>query len=151
MRNVSPHSKKNLRPRRLKKIHVEVPLIDLHDLPEEAWVNSEEHLAFSRGGLQHNLMKKLAHGKLAIEKHLDLHGLTVNQALAQTQIFLEQCQHEGVRFALLVHGKSYKNNKPILKNALNIWLRIQPEILAFQTAIPRHGGAGALYLIIKKL
>lgn len=123
--------------------------IELQYLPDNEWVNSDDIISYHRSGLQLNLLKKIMQGKIPIEKRLDLHGMIVRDAITETKIFLEKCQQQQIRFALIVHGKSHKG-KPVLKNALNIWLRTQPTILAFHSALAKHGGGGALYILIKR-
>jgi DNA-nicking Smr family endonuclease len=126
------------------------PSIDLDYLAPEDWVGIEDSVTFHRSGLQNKLLKKLAQGHLAIEKTLDLHRLTLSTALAQAESFLQNCQQQGCRLALIIHGKGKKSDKPILKNALNLWLRTQDNVLAFHSARPKDGGAGAVYVLIKK-
>lgn len=124
--------------------------IDLDNLAPEDWVGIEDSITFHRGGLQNKLLKKLVQGRLAVEKTLDLHRLTLSTALAQAESFLQYCQQQGCRLALMIHGKGKKSDKPILKNALNHWLRTQDNVLAFHSARPKDGGAGAVYVLIKK-
>ena len=127
----------------------EYPPVDLETLAPEDWVTIEECIQFNRAGLQHKLLKKLAHGQFAIEARLDLHSLHLATALAQAQAFLNNCRQQRYRFVLIIHGKGRKSDKPILKNALNIWLRTQPNVLAFHSAILRDGGTGAVYVLLK--
>jgi DNA-nicking Smr family endonuclease len=124
--------------------------VDLEILAPEDWVGIEECIQFNRAGLQNKLLKKLAHGQLAIEVRLDLHSLHLAAALAQAQAFLGNCQRQGRRLVLIIHGKGKKSDKPILKNALNIWLRTQTNVLAFHSAQPKDGGTGAVYVLLKK-
>lgn len=125
--------------------------VDLETLAPEDWVSIEECIQFHRSGLQNKLLKKLAHGQLAIEARLDLHSSHLAAALAKAQAFLESCQQRGYRLVLMIHGKGKKSAKPILKNALNIWLRTQTNVLAFHSAQPKDGGAGAVYILVRQV
>lgn len=125
--------------------------VDLEALAPEQWIGIEDKLVFNRSGLQDKLLKKLAHGQLPLEARLDLHRLTVATALAQAEFFLQHCQQQGLRVVLIIHGKGKKSAKPILKNAVNIWLRTQDNVLAFHSAQPKDGGAGAVYVLLKKI
>lgn len=125
------------------------PLINLDDLGPEDWVEIEEQISFHHPGLQNKLLKKLAQGKISIEAKLDLHRLNMSQALVEAKHFILNCQRRGYRLGLIIHGKGKQSTKPILKNALNIWLRTQANVLAFHTAQPKDGGAGAVYVLIK--
>jgi DNA-nicking Smr family endonuclease len=125
------------------------PPVNLETLAPEDWVNIEECIQFHRTGLQNKLLKKLAHGQLVIEARLDLHSLHLAAALAKAQAFLDNCQRREYRLVLMIHGKGKKSDKPILKNALNIWLRTQTNVLAFHSAQPKDGGMGAMYVLLK--
>ncbi len=149
-------SKKNIILKRSSALQGELPMstayspINLDFLDPEDWVGVEDRILFHRSGLQDHLLKKLAQGKLQVESRLDLHQLTAAAALAEADLFLKRCQQQGRRLVLIIHGKGRKSARPILKNALNLWLRAQPAVLAFHSAQPKDGGAGAVYILIKK-
>ncbi len=109
-------------------------------------------LSFSRSGLQHKVLKKLRQGKNPIEHALDLHGLTVKQARNELLEFLGECEAAGVSHAIIVHGKGFRSkDKPIIKPMVNRWLRSVDNVLAFHSALPKDGGNGAVYVLLKKL
>ena len=63
--------------------------------------------------------------------------------------FLERSQAQGRRCCLVVTGKS-----GVLKSDVPRWLNERlnrPKIIAVATAQPRHGGTGALYVLLKRL
>ena len=108
-------------------------------------------LNFSRSGLQHNVLKKLRQGKNPVEHTLDLHGLTIDQARRELLTFLSECEIAGLRHAIIVHGKGYgSKDKPVIKPMVNRWLRQTENVLAFHTALPKDGGGGAVYILLKK-
>ena len=111
-----------------------------------------EQLSYSRGGLQHSVLKKLRTGKIPVENHLDLHGKTVTEARQALLYFIAECEELNVRCAIVVHGKGYSspNNKPIIKAHVNHWLREAPAVLAFNSALPSDGGTGAVYVLLKR-
>ena len=114
-------------------------------------VNCPDILNFSRSGMQHKALKLLRQGKNPIEHTLDLHGLTVDQARSTLFAFLRECEAEGVRYVVIIHGKGYRSkNKPVIKPMLNHWLRSVENVLAFHSAQPVNGGTGAVYAILKK-
>ena len=53
----------------------------------------------------------------------------------------------GVR---IVHGKGLGSGPrgPVLKGAVNVWLRNSAAVLAFSSARPVDGGTGALYVLL---
>jgi DNA-nicking Smr family endonuclease len=108
-------------------------------------------LNFSRSGLQHKVLKKLRQGKFPIEHALDLHGLTVEQARRELLTFLGECEIAGVRHAIIVHGKGFRSrDKPVIKPMVNRWLSTAENVLAFHSALPKDGGSGAVYVLLKK-
>ncbi len=122
-------------------------------IPREhvAEVAPEERLFFARSGLQQRNIRRLKRGECRVEASLDLHGQTLAEAGEALFVFLRDCQQAGQRCALIVHGKGHRSatGKPRLKAQLQQWLRDEPEILAFSSALPRDGGSGALYVLIR--
>ena len=108
-------------------------------------------LSFSRSGLQHKVLKNLRQGKNTVEQVLDLHGLTVAEARKALQAFLRECESTGVRHAIIVHGKGFRSkDKPVIKPMVNRWLRAVDQVLAFHSALPKDGGSGAVYVLLRK-
>lgn len=109
-------------------------------------------LEFMRPGIQKSLLRQLRNGKLPVEDHIDLHGLTRDKARNYLLGFVQQAQQRGRKVVCIVHGKGYhsEDGRPVLKALVNTWLRNIPEVLAFTAAQPRDGGTGAVYVLIKK-
>lgn len=108
-------------------------------------------LSFSRSGIQQKVLRQLRQGKLPIEHILDLHGLTIDQARKELLEFLVECQMAGIRSAIIIHGKGYRSKeKPVIKPMINRWLRATDKVLAFHSALPKDGGSGAVYVLLKK-
>ncbi len=119
----------------------------------EADVTAEDKLFYTTQGVQQRTLKQLRKGLLRCEAELDLHGHTVASAEQVLGSFLTEVQQAGLRCIRIIHGKGYAqlNPYPVLKNQLNRWLRHHPAVLSFSSAQPKHGGTGALYLLLKKL
>jgi DNA-nicking Smr family endonuclease len=120
---------------------------DLSDSDEfvEGWI----------GGLDHKVVMKLRRGEFAVQGHLDLHGLKRDDAKHAVEEFIRASRLGGKRCVLLVHGRGLhsKDNVPVLKEAVRGWLatnRFSRHVLAFATARPADGGAGALYVLLRK-
>jgi DNA-nicking Smr family endonuclease len=111
-----------------------------------------DQLSFSRSGVQPATLKKLRQGKLAIDNSIDLHGMTVDEARDYLLEFLGECELDGSRVLLIVHGKGYSSpgSKPIIKPMVNRWLRQLSSVLAFVSAKPADGGTGAVYVLLGK-
>lgn len=111
-----------------------------------------DQLSFSRSGVQPSTLKKLRQGKLAIDNSIDLHGMTVEEASSYLREFLGECEVDGSRVILIVHGKGYSSPgaKPVIKPMVNRWLRELPMVLAFASAKSADGGTGAVYVLLRK-
>jgi DNA-nicking Smr family endonuclease len=80
-----------------------------------------------------------------------MHGMTAAIARSELVAFIAHCRSRRIRCARLIHGKGYGSDgsAPVLKNRLNSWLRQHPDVLAFTSAQARHGGSGALYVLLR--
>ncbi len=110
----------------------------------------EESLFFARSGLQHREIRRLKRGEFPIAATLDLHGCTIAEASQQLHDFLQSATSSGLRCVCVVHGKGYRSAEghSVLKSQVNQWLRDTPPVLAFSSARPKHGGTGAVYILL---
>lgn len=124
----------------------------LSDDYDSADVETGEELFYVRPGLQHAVIRKLRRGHYAIEAELDLHGYVVPQAREALDKFLRNARALGKRCVRVVHGKgkSSEGKMPVLKGKVNVWLRQKNEVMAFCSAIPRDGGTGAVYVLLRR-
>jgi DNA-nicking Smr family endonuclease len=99
-------------------------------------------------GLDGNTRKKLQKGGLAPAARLDLHGFTQDAAHRALLSFLQSSHKGGVRLTLVITGKG-----GVLKEMVPRWLHLPgfaTLIAGIETAHVRHGGAGALYVYLRK-
>jgi len=106
-------------------------------------------------GLDPRLVRKLRRGEFSWQEHLDLHGMVADEARAAVDQFLARAVVTGLRCVLIVHGRGLnsKDQTPVLKEKLKRWLargRAASVVLAFTTARPVDGGAGALYVLLRR-
>lgn len=115
-------------------------------------VGSDDHLFYSKGGLQDKKLRKLQRGQIAFSAHLDLHGKSIEQAGTALTKFLQRQQCNRSNCVLVIHGRGYRSaeQKPILKRYVNQWLRQHDAVLAFCSAQPGDGGPGAVYVMLKR-
>lgn len=113
-------------------------------------VQSEEFIAFKHPGISNKILRNLRKGQYNVEATLDLHGMSVEKAKTAVERFLQDCLHEKIRVALIVHGKGHHSQMPVLKNKINHWLREIDTVLAFCSAAPAHGSRGAMYILLKR-
>lgn len=117
--------------------------------------DTDEYVQGCRPDLNPDILHRLSLGKFPIGDHLDLHGETLAQARALVESFLIESRRMGVRCVLIIHGRGLSNpdGLPVLKPHLVNWLSrsgLRKNVLAFATARPYDGGAGALYVLLKK-
>lgn len=115
-------------------------------------VQPEEFLFWSRDGVQDSQLRKLKAGHIPFEGSIDLHGMTVEKARTELWSFLAEAVRLEVRCVRVTHGKSNRldGRKPMLKSHVNTWLRQHDKVLGFTSCHPRHGGAGAVYILLKR-
>ncbi|MCP3673036.1 MAG: hypothetical protein GY829_01000 [Gammaproteobacteria bacterium] len=75
---------------------------------------------------------------------LDLHGINRPQARSELIEFLQYCKEHDYRQVAIMPGQGYG----ILRQALNIWLRQLPEVLAFAESPQRSGGRGVIRVLL---
>ncbi len=115
---------------------------------------SEEHTEWIAPDADAGLLPRLVAGDFAVQAHLDLHGMIREQAHAAVVRFLANARVRRLRCVLVVHGRGHhsEGSIPVLKLALQRWLRrgvLRSWILAYATARPVDGGAGAMYVLLK--
>jgi DNA-nicking Smr family endonuclease len=117
--------------------------------------DSDEFIEGKVAGLDHHVLRKLRRGEYAVQGHVDLHGQTRSEAKSAVEAFLRSARAAGKRCVLVVHGRGIhsKDQLPVLKDALRTWLataRFARHVLAFATARPADGGAGAIYVLLRR-
>jgi len=120
-------------------------------LGEVPILHPRETLEWKKDGVQHEVFRKLRAGKYPIEGTLDLHRHTVKEARAALFAFVNLALGKGWRTVLVSHGRGERNPTPgRIKSYVAHWLTEIPEVIAFHSAIPPHGGTGSVYVMLKK-
>jgi len=115
-------------------------------------VLSHTILSYSRPGVATQRLKALKTGQIPWEARLDLHGLKSEEARDNLCQFIQTQAQNHKRCLLIIHGKGgYQGAPPVIKNLLNRWLSQMDEVLAFHSALPKDGGSGAVYVLLKKV
>lgn len=115
-------------------------------------VQPEEELAWAANGVQESQLRKLKTGQIPFDGTIDLHGMTVEKARELLWEFLAEANRLEIRCVRVTHGKAARKDgrKPILKSHVNTWLRQHPKVLGFTSCVPRHGGTGSVYVLLKR-
>lgn len=114
-------------------------------------------------GLDRRTAEKLRRGERAPEARLDLHGMTAERAHRALNGFLARSLGQNLRCVLVITGKGGRGqsddapfmrpDQGVLRQAVPRWIRSGPyasQIVGLFEAHARHGGAGAIYLYLKK-
>lgn len=112
-------------------------------------VAGDAKLAFFNTDMRPNDRRKLLQGKYRVEDTLDLHGLTSAESAIAIQDFLKSCHRDGLRCIQLIHGRGRMGGEAVLKTKVNAWLPQSPYVLAFCSCLPKHGGVGAVYVLLR--
>lgn len=107
--------------------------------------------------------RRIATGRQAIDTVIDLHGLTQARAFQILEARLPAARRAGHRTVLVVTGKGAPETarrrdpaeapRGILRRAVPQWLETPPlssHVAGISKAGPRHGGVGALYVVLRK-
>ena len=111
-----------------------------------------ESMRYHRPHVGKRTMRKLARGKYAVQAEIDLHGMTVAEARPRLTDFIDYSLKQGLTCVRIVHGKGLGSGHrgPVLKSAVNRWLRKWNSVLAFVSARQVDGGTGAVYVLLDK-
>lgn len=99
--------------------------------------------------------KRLARGLVPPDRTLDLHGHNLATAYDLLDRRLEAAIATGARLLLLITGKPRvgAERRGAIRGAVGDWLaasRHAGAIAAVRGAHPRHGGSGALYIVLRR-
>lgn len=101
--------------------------------------------------------RRLRGGSVEPDRVLDLHGHGLDRAWEAIDRALERAISSGERVLLLITGHERRGDPPLergrIRAAVNDWLAVSrhaPRIAAVRAAHRRHGGGGALYIILRK-
>jgi len=102
-------------------------------------------------GIDRQTFKQLSKGERTVEAVIDLHGMTLQAAHSALRRFVELQAGLGKRCLLVITGKGSPDRPSKLRQEVPLWLESwSPPVLAVTSAQPKHGGAGALYVLLQR-
>jgi DNA-nicking Smr family endonuclease len=115
-------------------------------------IDPYDHISFKQDGVQQGVFKNLRLGKYKIDFVLNLQQNKFEQARTLLFNHIMNCHIEGDRMLLIKHGLELRSQPfpAFLKSYVNQWLQQMPEVIAYHTAQPNHGGNSAVYVLLKK-
>lgn len=111
----------------------------------------------------HRTAERLRRGQIPIDGRLDLHGMTQHEAYDALLRYIPSAHRQGKRCILVITGKGSKRDSRlsllevtygVLKQKTPQWLQESPlnsYVLRIQGARPKHGGEGALYVLLRRV
>lgn len=104
--------------------------------------------------------RKLSRGLAVPDRTIDLHGETLSTAHALLERALHNGVQQGARILLIVTGKAPRINarmpptsRGVIRASVADWIAASPHaphVAAVRRAHPRHGGDGAIYIILRR-
>jgi DNA-nicking Smr family endonuclease len=122
-----------------------------------------------RADFDRRKVRQIASGKIEIDARIDLHGSYQRDAHARLRAFLFAAHANGHKTVLVITGKGGEarsdrrgdhmgdligeRQRGVLRRNVPLWLAepdLRAIVLGFTEASVRHGGAGALYVQLRK-
>jgi DNA-nicking Smr family endonuclease len=103
-------------------------------------------------GVDRRTAERVRRGRYPVEARLDLHGMTQDEAHRALLGFIAAARAGGRRCVLVITGHG-RLSGGVLKVAAPRWLAepsLRDHVLALAAARPQHGGAGALYVLLRR-
>jgi DNA-nicking Smr family endonuclease len=110
-------------------------------------------------------VRQIASGKVEIRACVDLHGLRQQDAHARLRAFLFDAYAQGHKTVLVITGKggvepadrldhlAGERQRGVIRRNVPLWLEepdLRAIVVSYTQAGPRHGGAGALYVQLRR-
>lgn len=143
-------------PRRLARTETPLPARPKPKLPPAPAVPP------AAAGLDKRTAERFRKGEMPIDARLDLHGMTQDRAHAALNAFIARAYAAGQRCLIVVTGKGagaraddaiIPERRGVLKDSVPRWLKepgLAGFVLATAPAQARHGGSGALYVLLRR-
>jgi len=133
----------------------------IQKLPHDLQPGLSERLNAAALRMDKKSFARMKRGKLAPERRIDLHGMTMERAHPALLRFVLRAHSEGARLVLVItgKGKTKEDDGPIpvrrgvLKHNVPQWLSMPPlsaVVLQVTQAHISHGGGGAYYVYLKR-
>jgi len=120
---------------------------------------STNNIYNKHAGLDGHWEKRFNKGTIIPDISIDLHGAGLQTAYNNLDSALEQARAQKLRVILLITGRPRQYDRTSgegrggIRAVISDWLsasRHSDSIASVRSAHPRHGGAGALYIILRK-
>lgn len=158
-RTVRPLHPRNRMPMALPALHHEVPP-QKGLTPPPALATPPTPVRTPAAVLDTNWEKRIRNGTISPDMSIDLHGHSLSAAHARLHQALGAALAQGTRVILVVTGKPPRgalsggaSRRGAIRAEIGHWIETSAyadRIASVRVAHPRHGGEGALYLIMRR-
>jgi DNA-nicking Smr family endonuclease len=106
--------------------------------------------------LERRMRQRVSRGRAAIDGVIDLHGMRQDEAHRALLAFIHRKHHDGASIVVVVTGKGERSGADgggVLRRMVPHWLAdpgLRRCVIGYEEASLRHGGAGALYVRIRR-
>jgi DNA-nicking Smr family endonuclease len=105
--------------------------------------------SYRRPQVDERTLRQLKRGEFSIQDEIDLHHLRAGEAEGVLKRFLNEARPAFPPRLRSVHGKALRSERaPVLKMLVDRVLRQRGDVLAFASAPPAQGGAGAVLVLL---
>lgn len=135
------------------------PLLKLKDLVQYGIgfqvADTPEYIEGTMYQVHPDVARRLHRGDYSIQAYINLHRMTISNAKDVLEKFLKWAVTAGKTGVLIVHGRGLSSPaEPQLKKKVVEWLTKGPWrkwVIAYATARSCDGGAGATYVLLRRL
>ncbi|UQY80721.1 Smr domain conataining protein [Candidatus Hepatincola sp. Av] len=122
---------------------------------EEDWSKTSNFTNYNIQIANKKDLRKIKTNKIVINKTLDLHSYTVNDAKNYFYEFIIMAVNNNYKLVQIITGKgnNSKGEKGILRSALLQWLtdeKLKPYVLSYSPVYDSTGSYGAFYIFLRK-
>lgn len=120
------------------------------EMESSHWHDWDDGRTHYRPGCSIDLVRKLSRIQMPIQAHLDLHGLTVEEARATFCVFIDEVSPRNYTLVRIITGQGYgsRSGRSVLRLTVPRWLKQHNNVLAFSWATERWGGNGSLIVLL---
>jgi DNA-nicking Smr family endonuclease len=141
-------------PHRAQKKDIATPTIQLADKGPFMRVTPAREIQKleTPKALEPSADKRVRRGRIQIDRRIDLHDMTRDQARPALHKLIRSAYAADARCLLVITGKGLRLNG-VLRQNFPSWINAQevrPMIASYAQAHIRHGGTGAWYVFLKR-